>query len=208
VDRRASTDEPGSGRSPAAQDAEPGGIPAAREPEAPGRDVVEPDRLHEAIVRAMPAAVVVLDRSGRVLAANPEFHRSFGTTEATVPGEPLERVLPPGMVASGGVAELLASHFGDLGPLMQASQEEIEAVDGVGPTIAESVRRFFDEPRNREEVERLRSLGVRWTATPPRPTEGVLSGRTLVLTGGLEGLTRDDLTDLAAMARARRSTSP
>jgi len=122
VDRRASTDEPGSGRSPAAQDAEPGGIPAAREPEAPGRDVVEPDRLHEAIVRAMPAAVVVLDRSGRVLAANPEFHRSFGTTEATVPGEPLERVLPPGMVASGGVAELLARAAAGRAPQAQVAR--------------------------------------------------------------------------------------
>ena len=60
------------------------------------------------------------------------------------------------------VAELLAAHFGDLDPLLAASREELEAVPGVGPTIAESVASFFADPRNRDEVERLRACGVRW----------------------------------------------
>ena len=105
--------------------------------------------------------------------------------------------LPRLLVALGirnvgeGVAELLARHFGDLAPLMAASREELEAVEGVGPTIAESVVRFFADPRNAREVERLQELGVRWERVAPRPAgEGPLAGRTFVLTGTLAGMTR------------------
>ncbi len=72
-----------------------------------------------------------------------------------------------------GVADLLASHFGDLDALVRASQDELEAVPGVGPTIAESVVRFFADPHNRKEVERLEHLGVRWPkAAAPRAALG------------------------------------
>jgi DNA ligase (NAD+) len=90
------------------------------------------------------------------------------------------------------VAELLAAHFGDLDPLLAASREELEAIEGVGPTIAESVARFFADERNAQEVARLRALGLRWQKTPrsaPRG-EGPLAGKTFVVTGTLEGLTR------------------
>jgi DNA ligase (NAD+) len=93
----------------------------------------------------------------------------------------------------GGVADLLAGHFGDLDPLMAASREELEAVPGIGPTIAESVARFFSEERNRREVDALRKHGVRFEAAAPRVArEGPLVGKTLVLTGTLEGLSRDE----------------
>ena len=90
------------------------------------------------------------------------------------------------------VAQLLAEQFGDLDPLLAAEQERLESVEGIGPTIAESVVRFFSDPRNRAEVERLRELGVRWEKTAPAPPrgEGPLAGKTFVLTGTLEGLTR------------------
>jgi len=92
-----------------------------------------------------------------------------------------------------GVADLLAEHFGDLDPLMAATQEELEAVPGIGPTIAESLARFFAEERNRSEVDALRSHGVRFEAAAPRVAhEGPLVGKTFVLTGTLEGLTRDE----------------
>ncbi len=84
------------------------------------------------------------------------------------------------------LAEILASHFGELEPLLSASEDDLGRVDGVGPTIAESVVRFFGDARNREEIERLRALGVRWEpAAAPRPQDGVLSGKTFVLTGTL-----------------------
>ena len=92
-----------------------------------------------------------------------------------------------------GVAELLAAHFGDLDPLLSATAEEIDAVPGIGSTIAESVARFFADPRNAAEVKRLRERGVRWTAASPRRRgEGPLAGRTFVLTGTLPNLTREE----------------
>jgi DNA ligase (NAD+) len=108
--------------------------------------------------------------------------------------------LPRFLIALGirhvgeGVAELLASHFGGLEPLMDASREELEAVPGIGPTIAESVAGFFADPRNRAEVARLRELGVHWPAARParRRGEGPLAGKSFVLTGTLAGMTRDE----------------
>ena len=105
-----------------------------------------------------------------------------------------------------GVAELLARHFGDLDPLIAATQEEIEAVEGVGPTIAESLVRFFDDPRNGQEVDRLRVLGVRWEATPPL-REGALSGKTFVLTGALTGMTRVEARERIAALGGKVSAS-
>jgi DNA ligase (NAD+) len=92
------------------------------------------------------------------------------------------------------VAELLAAHFGDLDPLLAASREELEAIEGIGPTIAESVARFFEDERNAQEVCQLRAHGLRWKKTPraaPRDA-GPLAGKTFVVTGTLEGLTRSE----------------
>ena len=92
------------------------------------------------------------------------------------------------------VAELLASHLGDLGPLLESSAQDLAEVEGIGPVIAESVASFFADPRNRAEAQRLLELGVRWEAKKPRPrkTEGPLAGKTFVLTGTLPNLTRDE----------------
>jgi DNA ligase (NAD+) len=92
------------------------------------------------------------------------------------------------------VAELLARHFGDLDALLAASAAEIEAVPGIGPIIAESVAAFFADPRNRAEVKELRELGIRWEASAPAPVrgDGPLTGKTFVLTGTLEGMTRGE----------------
>jgi DNA ligase (NAD+) len=91
------------------------------------------------------------------------------------------------------VADLLARHFRDLDPLMRASVEEIDAVAGIGGTIAESVARFFADPRNSVEVKRLRELGVHWPkGAPAPPREGPLVGKTFVLTGTLGRMTRDE----------------
>jgi len=110
-----------------------------------------------------------------------------------------ETTLPRFLLALGishvgeTVAELLARQFRDLAPLMRASVEEIDAVPGVGGTIAESVARFFAEPRNSAEVKRLRELGVHWPkGAPAPPREGPFVGKTFVLTGTLARLTRDE----------------
>ena len=93
-----------------------------------------------------------------------------------------------------GVAELLAGSVGgDLDRLMALSREELEATPGVGPVIAESVAGFFADPANREEIARLRASGLHWPQfEATRPEAGPLTGKRLVLTGGLESLTRDE----------------
>lgn len=93
-----------------------------------------------------------------------------------------------------GVAELLADHYaGDLDALLDAPREEIEAIPGIGPTIAESAARCFADPRNRREIEELRALGVRWPKGERRiASEGPLLGKTFVLTGTLPGMSRDE----------------
>jgi DNA ligase (NAD+) len=86
------------------------------------------------------------------------------------------------------VANQLARHFGDLDPLMAADAEEIARIEGVGPTIAESVVRFFDDAANRTEIARLRDLGVQWEIIEPPPADAApaaLEGKTFVLTGTL-----------------------
>lgn len=91
-------------------------------------------------------------------------------------------------------AELLAARFGRLGALAEASAEELEAVEEVGPVIAESVRAFFAAGGNRVLIERLREAGVDPVeASPSAPEDAApppLAGKTFVLTGTLHEMTR------------------
>ncbi len=101
------------------------------------------------------------------------------------------------------VAQLLARRFGTLEALMQAPAEEVEAVPGVGPTIAQAVTEFFGEPRNRALLERLVQAGL--TLTEPRAVGGggPLAGKSFVLTGTLPSLSRQAATDLIEQAGGR-----
>jgi DNA ligase (NAD+) len=98
----------------------------------------------------------------------------------------------------------LASHFGGIEPLMSASLEEIQQVHDVGPVVAAHVRDFFDEPRNRGVIGELRRSGVRWSeGRPTRASgEGPLAGETVVITGTLASMTRDEARDAARSAGA------
>ena len=83
-----------------------------------------------------------------------------------------------------------------MGRLEKATEDEINDIHGVGPEIARAVRSFFDEPRNRDTIRRLREAGLVMTeeghAEGPRP----LDGKSIVLTGSLRRLTRDQARDL------------
>ncbi|MGH9025595.1 MAG: NAD-dependent DNA ligase LigA [Acidimicrobiia bacterium] len=107
----------------------------------------------------------------------------------------------------GAAAQDLARELGHLDRIENASVEELVTVDGVGPIIAESVQRFFARERNREVVEKLRQAGVNLEG-PPRvaPVDGPLTGMGLVLTGGLEALSRDE-AQAAIEARGGKVTS-
>jgi DNA ligase (NAD+) len=90
-------------------------------------------------------------------------------------------------------ARNLALHFGNVDRLMDASQEEIEQVEGIGPDRAESIAEWFRDAENRRLVQDLRDFGLRFELTPEeRPVEGPLSGQTYVITGTLEGFSRDE----------------
>jgi len=88
-------------------------------------------------------------------------------------------------------AELLAEEFGSIDALMDASAEELERVEEVGPRIAEAIREFFAQEKNRALVEHLREAGVEMTAEKKqRSTQ--LAGLTFALTGTLPTMTRDE----------------
>nr|WP_163500931.1 NAD-dependent DNA ligase LigA [Halomonas socia] len=86
----------------------------------------------------------------------------------------------------------LASHFGTLQALMDAEQQDLEAVNDVGPIVAAHVHGFFREPHNREIIDDLLGCGLRWEEQEIGERPQPLAGETWVLTGTLENLTRDE----------------
>ena len=92
------------------------------------------------------------------------------------------------------VASLLAQHFGSLKNLMDATQERLQLISGIGPEIAASVVQFFEEPRNVAVIQRLIDKGVKIQENPSQSvdTRAFLTGKTFVLTGGLEGMSRQE----------------
>jgi DNA ligase (NAD+) len=103
----------------------------------------------------------------------------------------------------------LAAHFGSLDKLMEADEAQLLEVPGVGPVVAASIVRFFAEPHNREAIEQLRAAGVTWKESKPQPARaaGPLAGKTVVLTGTLPSLTRDEAAELIRAAGGRAATS-
>jgi DNA ligase (NAD+) len=106
-------------------------------------------------------------------------------------------------------AKDLARHFGDIDRLMDASVEQLLEVEDVGPIVAQSVRAFFDQPHHREVVEQLRAAGVTWPAIEGTASDAhrPLLGKTLVLTGTLPTLGRDDAKELIEAAGGKVSGS-
>ena len=88
-------------------------------------------------------------------------------------------------------AQALSRAFGDLDGIMSSPVETIAAVEGVGPTIAASVRSWFDDPANRAVVEKLRAAGVDFGRVEAPTAPQVLTGMSIVVTGTLEGFSRE-----------------
>ncbi len=160
-----------------------------------------------AIVKTLPdlyrlglANLVALERMGEKSAQNllAGLEQSKNTT------------LPRFLYALGirhvgeATARDLARHFGQLDAIMDASADRLLEVPDVGPIVAESIHTFFAQPHNREVVEQLRACGVHWeegepAVRAPRP----LAGKTVVLTGTLPTLSRDEAKDLLEAAGAK-----
>ena len=146
-----------------------------------------------------PAALGALDRMGEKSAANllAGLEKSKATT--------LARFLYALGIRHVGetTAKDLAKHFGALDRIMAATPEQLLEVNDVGPVVAASLRAFFEQPHNVEVVQQLRAAGIRWdehegaaAAAGPQP----LAGRTLVLTGTLPTLAREDAKALIEAA--------
>ena len=104
-------------------------------------------------------------------------------------------------------AKELARHFGKLDAIMDATEEELLGVNDVGPIVAKSLRTFFDQPHNREVVERLRACGVTWQESEVGEAAVLankpLAGKTFVITGTLPTLSRDEAKDMLEAAGAK-----
>ena len=121
---------------------------------------------------------------------------------------PLNRVLLGFGIRFVGerTAQLLAAQFGGMDALMAATREELEAVNEVGPKVAEAIADFFAVDRNRALVERLKAAGLTMTAEK-RVTSDTLAGLLFVLTGSLPTLTRESAKEQIEAAGGRVSGS-
>jgi DNA ligase (NAD+) len=166
------------------------------------------DQLVEAdVIKTLPdlyrigfAGLVALERMGEKSAQNllENLEKSKDTT--------LPRFLYGLGIRHVGeaTAKDLAKHFGKLDAIMNASVEQLLEVPDVGPVVAESIHTFFQQPHNREVVEQLRACGVKWPEGEPARREQLpLAGKTVVLTGTLPGMSRDEAKDLLEAAGAK-----
>lgn len=139
-----------------------------------------------------------LERFGKVSARNliREIDRSRS--------QPFARVLfALGLPGVGGVtAEVLARHFGSIDQLRAADPEQIQEADGIGPILAQQVSEALADERTWSMVEGLRRAGLKLALDPSelRREGGPLEGKTLVLTGTLPDLTRDEAAALIKRA--------
>lgn len=139
------------------------------------------------LYRLTAAQLAGLERMGEKSAANlvQALEQSRHTT--------LERLVFALGIRNVGesTARELARHFGDLEPIMRASEAELLAVADIGPVVARTIRQFFDEPHNREVVYELIQSGLTWSKTAPAPRPQPGGAKTFVVTGTLAGMTRD-----------------
>jgi DNA ligase (NAD+) len=105
-------------------------------------------------------------------------------------------------------AQNLARHFGDVDGLLNATQEELVESEGIGPERAEALVEWFRDDDNRKLVAELRELGLRFEiGAEEKPVEGPLTGMSYVITGTLEGFTREQATAALEALGAKVSDS-
>jgi DNA ligase (NAD+) len=164
------------------------------------------------IVRTIPALyrltrekLMELDGYGEISAGN-----AVAAIEASK-AIPFSRVLFGLNIPDVGwvTAQTLARHFGTVDALMNATQEELVEAEGIGPERAEAIAEWFRDEDNRRLVEELRELGLRFEAgEEERPVEGPLTGRSYVITGTLESMTREEATAALEARGAKVAGAP
>ena len=104
-------------------------------------------------------------------------------------------------------AKSLAKYFGNLDALLGATEEQILAVDDIGPVVAQSILSFLHDPINRELIAQLRAAGLHWEEGEPELRSQHLVGKTFVLTGTLPTLKRDEAAAMIEAAGGKVSGS-
>lgn len=106
----------------------------------------------------------------------------------------------------GQSAQILTEHFGSLGAVMAAGAGELENIDQIGPTMAESVYEYFRDKNNRRIIDQLIAAGVKPQEDKIRITD-VLAGKTIVVTGTLENFSRQEIKQAIGQAGGKSSSS-
>ena len=127
---------------------------------------------------------------------------------------PLWRILVSLSIRHVGpvAARALADHFGSIDRIFEASEEQLSEIDGVGPTLAESIKSWIEVDWHRDIIERWRASGVKLEIDDhPGPgkltVDGVLAGQTVVVTGSLEGMTREEVEEAIRAAGGKPASS-
>ena len=155
--------------------------------------------LHEGLIKDV-ADIYSLESEG-LLGMERMAEKSVSNLLAAIEASkerPLSRVLVAlGIAHVGGeAADLLARRFGTIDALMNASEEELTAIDSIGPKIAAGVGAYFRNEPNRRVIEKLRQAGVRLEAEAPGgPAEQTLAGLRFVVTGRLAGFSRPEIEE-------------
>jgi DNA ligase (NAD+) len=104
-------------------------------------------------------------------------------------------------------AVALAQYFRDIAALRRAGEEEIQRVPDVGPVVAKNVAAYFQDAENSSIVDRLLAGGIAWPAPAPVDTDAELAGKTIVLTGTLQGMTREAAAEAVVRLGGKVSSS-
>jgi len=124
-------------------------------------------------------------------------------------GKGLDRVLYALGILNVGrrAAELLAENFRDIDSLMDAGDDSLTSIEGIGPKIAASITAYFKDNHNRHLVEKLKRAGVDLTSKIKGHKDGKLSGKTFVFTGTLAGMSREEAESLVRSLGGKATSS-
>lgn len=101
----------------------------------------------------------------------------------------------------------LARHFQQLQPLMQADEAHLQSISDIGPIVAMHIKKFFTQPHNKEIIQRLLAAGIHWPQPASSKKQAMLAGKTFVLTGSLNELSREEATHQLQEQGAKVSSS-